>query len=87
MPQPVRSPSRRLTRDERVARIITVTRAMLVEMGHDGIVTAEVAKRCGISEATIYKYFDSKRDLLIYCAKACAAAPCATICRCGCCAT
>jgi AcrR family transcriptional regulator len=38
---------------------------MLTEVGYDNIVTAEVAMRCGISEATIYKYFDSKRDLLI----------------------
>lgn len=44
---------------------MAVTRAMLNEMGYDKIVTAEVAERCGISEATIYKYFESKRDLLI----------------------
>lgn len=42
-----------------------VTRTILAEKGHDGIVTAEVAKRCGISEATNFKCFDSKRDLLI----------------------
>lgn len=57
--------SRRLSREERVARILTVTRAMLAEMGHEGIVTAEVARRCDISEAMIYKYFESKRDLLM----------------------
>ena len=44
---------------------MSVTRAMLAEKGHNNLVTTEVAERCGISEATIYKYFDSKRDLLI----------------------
>ena len=66
MPPPrTRPATRRLPRDERIARIMSVTRAMLAEKGHDNIVTTEVAERCGISEATIYKYFDSKRDLLI----------------------
>ncbi len=60
-----RPTTRRLPRDERIAKIMTVTRAMLAEKGYDNIITAEVAERCGISEATIYKYFDSKRDLLI----------------------
>ena len=64
-PARARPVSRRLPRDERIAKIMAVTRTMLAEKGHDGIVTAEVAKRCGVSEATIYKYFDSKRDLLI----------------------
>ncbi len=58
-------PTRRLPRDERMSKIIAVTGAMLNELGYDNIVTAEVAKRCGISEATVYKYFNSKRDLLI----------------------
>ena len=66
MPPPrTRPATRRLPRDERISRIMSVTRAMLAEKGHDNIVTTEVAERCGISEATIYKYFDSKRDLLI----------------------
>lgn len=66
MPPPRSRPTtRRLPRDERISKIMSVTRAMLAEKGHDNIVTAEVAERCGISEATIYKYFESKRDLLI----------------------
>jgi TetR/AcrR family fatty acid metabolism transcriptional regulator len=66
MPKPpARVVRRRLPRDERISKIMAVTRTMLNEKGYDNIVTAEVAERCGISEATIYKYFDSKRDLLI----------------------
>lgn len=66
MPSPrTRPTTRRLPRDERISKIMSVTRAMLAEKGHNNLVTTEVAERCGISEATIYKYFDSKRDLLI----------------------
>lgn len=66
MPAPRSRPTtRRLPRDERISKIMSVTRTMLTEKGYDNIVTTEVAERCGISEATIYKYFDSKRDLLI----------------------
>ena len=66
MPPPrTRPTTRRLPRDERISKIMSVTRAMLAEKGHNNLVTTEVAERCGISEATIYKYFDSKRDLLI----------------------
>jgi TetR/AcrR family fatty acid metabolism transcriptional regulator len=61
----VRPRTRRLPRDERISKIMAVTRAMLAEKGYENIVTAEVAERCGVSEATIYKYFDSKRDLLM----------------------
>ena len=66
MPPPrTRPTTRRLPRDERISKIMSVTRTMLAEKGHNNLVTTEVAERCGISEATIYKYFDSKRDLLI----------------------
>jgi TetR/AcrR family transcriptional regulator, fatty acid metabolism regulator protein len=60
-----RPPAHRLPRDERISRIVAVTREMLNEVGYENIVTTEVAKRCGISEATIYKCFETKRDLLL----------------------
>lgn len=60
------SPRRtRLPRDERIQRILTVTRELLAEKGYDRLLTTEIAERCGLSEAAIYKYFESKRDLLI----------------------
>ncbi|NMF96423.2 TetR/AcrR family transcriptional regulator [Aromatoleum toluolicum] len=43
---------------------MAVTRQLLSEKGYQNVVTSEVAERCGISEGTIYKYFDSKRELL-----------------------
>jgi AcrR family transcriptional regulator len=55
----------RLPPDERISRIIAEARKVLAEKGYERFVTAEVAARCGISEAAIYKYFATKRDLLI----------------------
>ena len=55
----------RLSPEKRIAKIMAITRTMLSEKGYEKIVTSELAERCGISEATIFKYFGSKRDLLI----------------------
>jgi len=60
-----RQAARRLPRDQRVAAILQEARAVLRERGSDPFPTAEVAERCGVSEGTIYKYFPTKRDLLI----------------------
>ncbi|PSJ57791.1 TetR/AcrR family transcriptional regulator [Kumtagia ephedrae] len=62
---PARNAARRLPRDQRVAAILLTARAVLRERGSEQFLTAEVAERCGTSEATIYKYFPTKRDLLI----------------------
>lgn len=56
---------RRLPRDQRVATIMQTAREVLRQRGYEQFLTSEVAERCGISEGTIYKYFASKRDLLI----------------------
>lgn len=57
--------TRRLPRDQRVAAILQMARVVLRERGFENFLTLEVAERCGVSEGTIYKYFASKRDLLI----------------------
>lgn len=64
-PTTARRPSKRLPRDQRVAAILDVSREVLRERGSQQFLTSEVAERCGTSEGTIYKYFASKRDLLI----------------------
>ena len=56
---------RRLPRDQRVAAILQSARAVLRERGSEQFLTSEVAERCGTSEGTVYKYFPTKRDLLI----------------------
>lgn len=60
-----RPATRRLPRDQRVAAILQTARVVLRERGFENFLTLEVAERCGVSEGTIYKYFASKRDLLI----------------------
>jgi AcrR family transcriptional regulator len=62
---PSRPARRRLPRDQRVAIIMQGAREVLRERGYEQFLTSEVAERCGISEGTIYKYFATKRDLLI----------------------
>jgi len=62
---PLRTVARRLPRDQRVAVILQTARAVLRERGSEQFLASEVAERCGTSEATIYKYFPTKRDLLI----------------------
>jgi AcrR family transcriptional regulator len=61
----LRTTSRRLPRDQRVAVILQTARSVLRDRGSEQFLTSEVAERCGTSEATIYKYFPTKRDLLI----------------------
>jgi len=62
---PTRQSTRRLPKDQRVATILQAAREVLRERGYEQFLTSEVAERCGISEGTIYKYFATKRDLLI----------------------
>jgi TetR/AcrR family transcriptional regulator, fatty acid metabolism regulator protein len=66
MPAPVKTArSRRLSKDMRIADIMRSARLLMRERGAEQFLTSELAERCGISEGTIYKYFDSRRDLLI----------------------
>ncbi len=67
---PPRPSTRRLPRDQRVATILQTARAVLRERGSEQFLTSEVAERCRISEGTIYKYFPTRRDLLIQVAEA-----------------
>jgi TetR/AcrR family transcriptional regulator, fatty acid metabolism regulator protein len=69
-PVPPRPPQRRLPRDQRVALIMETARQVFREKGSEQFLTAEVAERCSVSEGTIYKYFPTKRDLLIQVAEA-----------------
>lgn len=55
----------RLTSDQRISKILATTRQLLSEKGYENIVTSEIAARCKVSEATLFKYFSSKRELLI----------------------
>jgi TetR/AcrR family fatty acid metabolism transcriptional regulator len=62
--------SGRLPAESRIAEILTGARALMAERGHENFTPLDVAVRCSVSEATIYKYFPSKRDLLLRAAEA-----------------
>lgn len=56
---------KRLSPNDRIAEILAHARDLLVEKGHENFLPTDVAARCDVSEATIYRYFPTKRDLLI----------------------
>lgn len=55
----------RMPRAERVETILEAARAAFTEKGFDATTVAGIATRIDVVEGTIYKYFDSKRDLLL----------------------
>lgn len=55
----------RLRPDERIAELVAAARALLADVGYERFLPAEVARRCGVSEATVYRYFPTRRDLLV----------------------
>lgn len=46
-----------------------MTREVISEAGYENLMPSDVALRCGVSEATIYKYFPTKRELLVHAAE------------------
>ena len=55
----------RLKPDQRIAELVATSRELLAEVGYERFLPAEVARRAGVSEATIYRYFPTKRELLV----------------------
>jgi AcrR family transcriptional regulator len=56
---------RRLPREQREAQILDAATRVFASKGFRAATTREIAAEAGISEGTIYNYFDSKYDLLI----------------------
>jgi AcrR family transcriptional regulator len=57
--------SERRPREERRAEIMEAARAVFCEHGYANASTAEIARRAGVVEGALYRYFPSKKDLLI----------------------
>lgn len=55
----------RMPREQRVDEILSSAREVFCEKGYDGAAVAEIAARTGVVEANVYKYFRSKRELLL----------------------
>lgn len=57
--------TRRLPRKQREAQILDAATRIFASKGYRAATTREIAAEAGVSEGTIYNYFDSKYDLLI----------------------
>ena len=55
---------------DREATILAHVNTLLSERGYDGITFEEVARRAGASKATLYRRWDSKRDMVVAALKA-----------------
>lgn len=60
-----RKPAPRVAREQRVDEILEAARAVFCEKGYDNAAVSEIAARIGVVEGTVYKYFESKRALLL----------------------
>jgi len=57
--------AKRLTRGQRETQILDAATKIFASKGFRAATTKEIATLAGVSEGTIYNYFDSKYDLLI----------------------
>lgn len=64
-PPKVRVHAPRLAREQRVDEILVAARDVFCEKGYEATAVAEIAQRLGVVEGTIYKYFATKRELLL----------------------
>jgi len=71
---PAKAPSERLPRrraaagpksEQRIRDILSVGREVFAEKGYERTTTTEIAQRLGVSEATVFTYFRSKRELCV----------------------
>jgi AcrR family transcriptional regulator len=69
MIQPKALPARRapssVKSEQRIKDILVVAREVFSERGYSSATTIEMARRLGVSEATVFTYFSGKRDLCV----------------------
>lgn len=63
--QPARMPAPRLARNERMDEILIAARDIFCELGYEQTAVATIAARIGVVEGTVFKYFATKRELLL----------------------
>ena len=64
MPQKIQR-RRRLQKEVRQAELLDAAAQTFREKGYHDTSTAEIAERAGVVEGTIYRYFSTKRELLV----------------------
>lgn len=60
-----RTPAARMPKGQRVESILLAARNLFTQKGFEATTVAEIAGHIGLAEATVYKYFPTKRALLI----------------------
>ncbi|WP_170958899.1 TetR/AcrR family transcriptional regulator [Magnetospirillum sp. 15-1] len=65
MPKPAEKTVVRLPREDRVRDILAAAREVFCRCGFAGASIAEIASLAGVAQGTIYKFFDTKRDLVL----------------------
>ncbi len=55
--------SKRMTREERREQILDEALGLFIDKGYNGSTTIDIAKAAGISEVTLFRYFDSKKQI------------------------
>ncbi|MEH0167002.1 TetR/AcrR family transcriptional regulator [Paucibacter sp. JuS9] len=63
LPQPQRRAPTSARAEQRVRDILRVGREVFATRGYERSTTTEIAQRLGVSEATVFTYFRSKREL------------------------
>ncbi|NWH07690.1 MAG: TetR/AcrR family transcriptional regulator [Alphaproteobacteria bacterium] len=52
-------------REEKIAQLLDAADALFAEQGFAGTTTAQIAKKCAVSEKTLFWYFPSKDHILV----------------------
>lgn len=53
----------RMSKEERQKQILEAALLVFIDKGYNGATTAEIAKAANISEVTLFRHFDSKKDI------------------------
>lgn len=57
--------NKRMSREERREQILESALNIFIEKGYNGSTTIDIAKEAGISEVTLFRYFDSKKQMFL----------------------
>lgn len=57
--------NKRMTREERRKQILESALKVFIEKGYNGSTTIDIAKEAAISEVTLFRYFDSKKQIFM----------------------
>lgn len=57
--------NKRMTRKERRKQILESALKVFIEKGYNGSTTLDIAKKADISEVTLFRYFDSKKQMFM----------------------